>query len=102
MADINNINTPEEESKAVNSKKDAKAAKPKEKKPNALVRGWKKFAKLCSDTVGELKKVVWTPKADVKKSFRLVIATVVLVSAIIAVVDLASSWVVNSIAGLLG
>ena len=72
------------------------------KKPNFLARGWKKFVKFLKDTRGELKKVVWTPKAEVGKNLKLVIATVVAVSAIIAVIDLAGSWVINSIAGLIG
>ena len=71
-------------------------------KQNFFVRVWKKLCKFCKDTAGELKKVVWTPKAEVHKSFRLVIATVVFVGVAIAVVDLASSWIINSIAGLIG
>ena len=100
-----------EENKNVNSTADDKnvdkaekksSSKPQEKKPNFFVRTWNKFVKLCKDTVGELKKVVWTPKDEVFKSFKLVIATVVGISLIIAVVDLASSWIINSIAGLIG
>ena len=84
--------------------KAAKKVKSKDavKKPNFFVRLWKKLVKFCKDTHGELKKVVWTPKSEVIKSFELVIATVVAVSLAIAVVDLASSWVINSIAGLIG
>ena len=73
-----------------------------EKKPNIFVRAWKKIVKFLKDTVGELKKVVWTPKAEVNKNFKLVIATVVAVSLTIAVIDLASSWIINSIADLIG
>ena len=95
----NNINNPEEkEVKETKNSSKAKETKPKEKKPNIF----KKFAKLCKDTVGELKKVVWTPKLEVWKSFKLVIATVVAVSVIILIVDVASSSVVNFIAGLIG
>ena len=79
-----------------------KKTKSAEKRPNFFVRAFNKIAKLFKDTVGELKKVVWTPKAEVHKSFRLVIATVVFVGVAIAVVDLASSWIINSIAGLIG
>ena len=74
----------------------------KEKKPNFLVTGWKKLVKFCKDTVGELKKVVWTSKSEVWKSFQLVIATVVSVSVAIAVIDFVSSLVINAIAGLIG
>ena len=73
-----------------------------EKKPNWVVRVWRKLVKLTKDTVGELKKVVWTPKAEVIKSFKLVIATVVAVALVISIIDLSSSWIINSIAGLLG
>ncbi len=76
--------------------------KPAEKKPNFFIRFGKKIAKLCKDTVGELKKVVWTSRSEVWKSFELVIATVVAISVIIAIVDYASSLIINTIAGLIG
>ena len=72
------------------------------KKPNIFVSVWKKFVKFIKDTCGELKKVVWTSKTEVGKNFKLVIATVVAVSVTIAIIDLASSWVINSIASLIG
>ena len=93
MADNKNITSQAEE----NNKPEKK-----EKKPNALVTGWKKLVKFCKDTVGELKKVVWTSKTEVWKSFQLVIATVVSVSVAIAVIDFVSSLVINAIAGLIG
>ena len=67
-----------------------------------FVKVWNKLVKLCKDTAGELKKVVWTPRAEVIKSFKLVIAVVVAVAVIIAVIDLGSSWIINSVAGLIG
>ena len=79
-----------------------KRTKSTEKRPNIFVRAFRKIGKLFKDTAGELKKVVWTPRAEVRKSFRLVIATVVFVALAIAVVDLASSWIINSVAGLIG
>ncbi len=97
MADNKNIaNSPEEK------KAEKKAAKPKEQKPNIFVRAGKKITKFFKDTVGELKKVVWTSRSEVWKSFQLVIATVVVVSVAIAVVDFVSSYVINTIAGLIG
>ena len=93
MADNKNITSQAEE----NNKPEKK-----EKKPNFLVTGWKKLVKFCKDTVGELKKVVWTSKSEVWKSFQLVIATVVSVSVAIAVIDFVSSFVINAIAGLIG
>ena len=82
--------------------KNLTSAKSEDKKPNIFVRFGKKIAKICKDTVGELKKVVWTSKSEVWKSFKLVIATVVAISIIIAVVDFASSFIINSIASLIG
>ena len=82
--------------------KNLTSAKSADKKPNFFVRFGKKIAKLCKDTVGELKKVVWTSKSEVWKSFQLVIATVVAVSVAIAIIDIVSSYVINTIAGLIG
>ena len=88
-------NVPAENAEKKSKKSDAK-------KENFFVRIWKKFVKLCKDTVGELKKVVWTSKSEVFKSFKLVIATVVGVSFVIAIIDLTSSWIINTIANLIG
>ena len=71
-------------------------------KENVFVRIWKKIRKFCTDTVGELKKVVWTPKAELKKSTKLVIVTVLAMCIAIALIDLGASWVINTIAGLVG
>ncbi len=81
-------------------KADKKVKKSDAKKENFFVRIWKKIVKLCKDTVGELKKVVWTPKTEVFKSFKLIIATVLGVSLLIAIIDLTSSEIINLIAGL--
>ncbi len=72
------------------------------KKPNFFVRVWKKLCKLCKDTVGELKKVVWTSKEELGKSTKLVLVTVLAVGIAIAVTDTLCSWIINSIAGLIG
>ena len=85
-----------------NADEKAKSVKAAEKKPNFFVRTWKKFAKLCKDVVGEMKKVVWTPKNELKKSTKLVLLTVVAVGVSIAVVDTLFSWIINSLAGLIG
>ncbi len=96
MADNNkNINTPAEKS-------DVKSTKSEDKKPNFFATLSKKLVKFLKDTKGELKKVVWTSKSEVWKSFQLVIATVVGVSVAIAVIDYVSSLVINTIAGLIG
>ena len=79
-----------------------KAKKPIVKKENIFVRIWKKLVKLCKDTVGEMKKVVWLPKAELTKSTKLVVVTVVAVAAAIAVIDTAFSFLINTVAGLIG
>ena len=97
MAENKNINNSPEEKKGEN-----KVAKSKDKKPNIFVRAAKKTAKFFKDTVGELKKVVWTSRSEVWKSFQLVILTVVGISVAIALIDYASSLIINAIAGLIG
>ena len=71
-------------------------------KENVFVRVWKKLKKFCKDTVSELKKVSWTSKTELSKSTKLVVITVLAVCIAIALVDLGASWVVNSLAGLIG
>ena len=83
-------------------KKVEKAKNKADKKPNFFVRVWKKLCKLCKDVVGEMKKVVWTSKEELLKSTKIVLATVVAVGLAIAVVDTLFSWIINSIAGLIG
>ena len=96
--------TVEEVSAETTSEKKVKVQKTKQKakKPNVFVRIGKWFAKVTKDTIGELKKVTWTPKAEVFKSFKLVIAAVVGIGLAIAVIDLASSFIINTVAGLIG
>ena len=100
-----NKNLPVEENKetSVKAKNNSKAeSKKTSQKPNIFVRIGKKLGKLCKDVVGEMKKVVWTPKDELKKSSRIVLATVVAVGIAIAIVDTSFSWIINSIAGLIG
>ena len=74
----------------------------KSTKPNFIVRGWKKLCKFCSDTKGELRKVVWTPKEELKKSSRLVIVTCIAICLAIAIIDTGASKLINLLAGLVG
>ena len=71
-------------------------------KENVFVRIWKKICKFFSDTKGELKKVSWTSKTELSKSSKLVIVSVIAVCLSIAIIDLCSSWLINTIAGLIG
>ncbi len=76
--------------------------KPVEKRPNFFVRAGRRIKKFFKDIAGEMKKVVWTSKEDLKKSTKLVLATVVAVGLAIAVVDTVFSLLINSFAGMIG
>ena len=71
-------------------------------KKNVFVRIWNRIRKFFKDTVSELKKVSWTSKTELFKSTKLVVITVLAVCIVIALIDLGASWVVNSLAGLIG
>ena len=71
-------------------------------KENVFVRIWNKIKKFFKDTASELKKVSWTSKTELFKSTKLVVITVIAVCIAIALIDLGASWVVNSLAGLIG
>jgi len=100
MADEKKFPVEAGESKAPAEKKTK--SKPVAKKPNFFVRVWKRICKFFKDTVGELKKVVWTPKDELRKSTKLVIFTVVALSVAIAIVDTLCSWIINSFASWIG
>ena len=88
------------EKNAAKAEKKAKNNAPK--KQNWFVRLFKKIAKFFKDLPGEMRKVVWTPKDELRKSTLLVIVAVVGVSLSISVVDAFFAWAINSIAGLIG
>ena len=71
-------------------------------KENVFVRIWNKIKKFFKDTRSELKKVSWTSKTELFKSTKLVVVTVLAVCIVIALIDLGASWVINSLAGLIG
>ena len=87
---------------AAAAKAEKKSNKSAAKRENFFVRAWKKLVKFFKDTVGELKKVYWTPKDELIKNTKLVVVTVLAVGVAIAIVDTVSSLIVNSIAGLIG
>ena len=72
-----------------------------QKKDNAFVRFGKKIAKVCKDTVGELKKVVWLSKTEVRKNSLVVIVAVIVCAIAIGIVDLAFSSVITGLARLI-
>ena len=99
--EMKNLPTEETEEVAVEAKTKSKSDNKKaNKKPNIFVRVCKKIAKLFTDVVGEMKKVVWTPVAELKKSTLIVVVTVLCVAIAIAIIDAAFSWAINGIAGL--
>ena len=92
-----------EENKNLSTEKvEDKKSKKVEKKPNFFVRAGRRIAKFFKDVCGEMKKVVWTSKEDLRKHTKLVLITIVAVGVAIAIVDTAFSWIINSIAGLIG
>ena len=72
------------------------------KKDNFFKRTGKKLVKLIKDTKGEMKKVTWTPKTELKKNTKLVIFSVLAISLAIAVVDTAFTYLFTTVAGLIG
>ena len=92
----------DEEVAATPVKENKKKVKPVEKRPNFFVRFGRRIKKFCKDVAGEMKKVVWTSKEDLKKSTKLVLVTVVAVGLAIAVVDTVCALIINSLAGLIG
>ena len=94
-------------SKEINKEKNAVeevSSKPAKvvKKDGFFKRTGKKLVKLCKDTKGEMKKVVWTSKSELWKNTKLVIASVVAISLAIAVVDTAFTYLFTTVAGLIG
>ena len=71
-----------------------------QKKPNFFVRAWNKICKLCKDVVGEMKKVVWTSKTELKKSTKVVLVTVFVFAVAIAIVDVLFFNGIELLAGL--
>ena len=97
MSNEKNVPVQNEETKA-----GAKKNKPVVKKDNFFKHIWKKLVKLCKDTVGEMKKVVWTPQGELKKNTKLVIVTVAAIGIAIAIIDTTCSFLINSLAGVIG
>ena len=59
----------------------------KQKRPNFFVRVAKKLSKLCTDTIGELKKVSWASKKTVKTNTAIVAFSVITMSVAIGLLD---------------
>ena len=89
-----------EKIEAVETEKAAKDVKKKDSKPRkpGLWSGIKKFFK---DNKSELKKVVWYGKKQTIKSTGLVIASLVIVSAVVSLLDLGLSRLIMWIGSLI-
>ncbi len=77
------------------------SAKKKSDKPNFFVRVGGRIKKFFKDYASEMKKIVWLPKADVRKNSLLVIVTVIICAIAIGLVDLAFSSAIQGIAHLI-
>ena len=77
------------------------AAKKKSNKPNFFARVGGRIKKFFKDYSSEMKKIVWLPKADVRKNSILVFVTVLICAIAIGVVDLAFSSVIKGLAHLI-
>lgn len=82
--------------------KQAKGSQEKanEKKPNALVRTWKRFCGWCHDMKVELKKVVWPKRKELVKACLVVAACILIVGAFIWIVDGVAASVIKALINL--
>ena len=71
---------------AENTKKDQKSEK-KAKKPNAIVRFFKRIVKFCKDCKGEMKKIVWPTPKTVFKNTGVVLVTIILLGLFVFLLD---------------
>ncbi len=86
----------------------AKKEKPAEKKPSFFkkaggffARVGKAIGKFFQNIWSELKKVVWTPKEDLKKNSILVVVAVVVFATAIGIIDYLGVTIVDLLAGLI-
>ena len=71
-----------------------------EKKPNIFVRMFRGIAKFFRDCVSEGKKIVWMPWKDVWKNALLVIVCAVVISVVIALLDVGLSHAIRALGSL--
>ena len=78
------------------------------KKPNFFVkagqffaRAGKAIAKFFVNIVGELRKVVWTSKSDLKKNSILVVVAVAVFATAVGIIDYLGITIVDLLAGLI-
>lgn len=74
--------------------------KSQEKKPNFLVRTFKRFSGWCHDTKVELKKVVWPKRKELIKACLVVAACILVIGVFIWVVDGVAAAVIRALINL--
>ena len=89
-----------EKTEVVAAEKAAKDVKSKDAKPRKP-GFWSKIKKFFKDNKSELKKVVWYGKKQTIKSTGLVIASLVIVSAVVSLLDLGLSRLIMWIGSLI-
>ena len=98
MADLNEKNLEVQSSKA--PKADAKAAKAKPKKPNFLVRMFKRIGSFTRESISEMKKVTWLSRSETFKSSLVVLVVAVALAVLIGVLDTGLQFGVNGLRAL--
>ena len=73
-----------------------------EKKPNALVRTWRRFSNWCHEMKVELKKVVWPDRKTVAKNTGTVLLCSLAIGVCIWVFDFVMVTAVQMILSLFG
>lgn len=76
------------------------AEKAVKKKPNILVRMGKAISRFFRDTRGEMKKVVWPSRKQVRNNFIVVAVFVVFCAAFIFLLDFVFSWLLGLVVQL--
>ena len=71
-----------------------------EKKPNALVRTWRRFSNWCHEMKVELKKVVWPKRKELVRACMVVAACILVIGVFIWVVDGVAAAVIRALINL--
>ena len=87
MADLNEKDLEIQE--GADAPKAEKSAKVKAKKPNFLVRMFKRIGTFVRECVSEMKKVTWLSRAETSKSSLVVVVIAVALAAVIGILDTA-------------
>ena len=100
MAEEIKNNAPAEEEAAGTVAKAPKAEKKAPKRPNFFVRMGRAIKKFFRDLISEMHKVVWLSAKETRKQTIVVVATVIVVSIVIGLVDLGFSQGIRGLSQL--